>query len=80
MSYIADIVVIQSQYYGLKPTAWVDQSAVHFRYRGKADQDQGNIHITQDVVRAISISLDHSCNKYCNLIGQREVSISHRHL
>ena len=24
--------------------------------------------------------LDHSCNKYCDLIGQEEVSISHRHL
>ena len=24
--------------------------------------------------------LDHSCNKYCDLIGQVEVSISHRYL
>ena len=24
--------------------------------------------------------LDHSCNKYCDLIGQEEVSISHRYL
>ena len=27
-----------------------------------------------------SFILYHCCNKYCNLIGQEEVSISHRHL
>ena len=26
-----------------------------------------------------SCTIDHSYNKYCDLIGQEEVSISHRH-
>ena len=29
-------------------------------------------------VGACYSGLDHSCNKYCDLIGQEEVSISHR--
>ena len=33
-----------------------------------------------NAIRYTCTCLDHSCNKYCDLIGQEEVTISHKNL
>ena len=39
----------------------------------------GDIHpLYETPVYMLHTYLDHSCNKYCDLIGQEEVSISHK--
>ena len=43
-------------YIYLKPTVWVDQSAMQFGIHRIADQGGGNAHIIQDVIRAIQVS------------------------
>ena len=35
---------------------------------------------TQYDIAFVNLDLDHSCNKYCDLIGQCKVSISHINL
>ena len=40
---------------------------------------RGTGHRAKGIINA-KYTLDHSCNKYCNLIGYRQVSISHSHL
>ena len=44
----------------------------------------GDVHVyiqkNSDCFHRTCMNLDHSCNEDCDLIGQEEVSISHRHL
>ena len=45
-----------------------------------ADKDRSVIQCNDSVVQLTRQTLDPSCNKYCDLIGQDQVSISHINL